>query len=199
MVVTPLDLDLGPSTMTFPIKAEAIVRALYTGVNPQDDEARRIAIQRVGEQLAFSLGPRWGNKKRAGLSDAFRSPDSIAYQEDDDTISVWDIQASSGLILVHEGKEADYPHLSPSEATFMVCAPVNHLGLSESVPAPGPTPPNPGTPKIGARLKAIETELQLIRISLAKLHEKLVDCPNFPNYTGRIFGYGVTLRPTDDE
>mgnify|MGYP001575761474 CR=1 FL=1 len=113
--------------MTFPARAVEIVLALYLGVNPQDDTARRIAIQRTCEQVVFELGAQWGNKKRAGLSDDFRSPDSIAYLEPSGAVSVWDIQLSSGAIDVHEGKLATHPNLPPSEAAFMPCAPVNHL------------------------------------------------------------------------
>ncbi len=71
--------------MNFPGRAVEIVLALYKA-NPQNDDERRVHIQRVGEQLCYELGPNWGNKKRAGLSDAFRSPDSIAYREADGTI-----------------------------------------------------------------------------------------------------------------
>ena len=134
--------------MKLPARGVEIVDALYR-VNPQDDAARRIAIQQVGEQMAHELGMRWGNKKRAGLSDSFRSPDSLAYLEDDQTVSVWDVQAASGQILVHADKPPDHPRLSPDEATFMPCEPVDHLGVEpDPVPAPGPIDPTPGTPDL---------------------------------------------------
>lgn len=128
----------------FPAKAMEAVNALYAGVNPQDDDARKVAIKRTCEQLAADLGPRWGGKKRAGLPDDYRSPDSLAFSEEDGSVSVWDIQASSGAILVHAGKAPDYPRLPPSEAAFMPCEPRNHMGA----PGPGTSPPSPGTPPV---------------------------------------------------
>lgn len=126
----------------FPAKAMEAVNALYAGVNPQDDGARRVAIIRTCEQLAADLGPRWGGKKRAGLPDDYRSPDSLAFSEDDGSISIWDIQASSGAILVHAGKTPDYPRVPAAEAAFMACEPKNHMGG----PIVGTPPPSPGIP-----------------------------------------------------
>lgn len=136
--------------MTFPQRGMDVIDALYRGVNPQDDVARKVAIQRVGEQMSFDLGPEWGNKKRTGLSDDFRSADSVAYAENDGTTSVWDIQASNGAILVTAGKAPDYPHLSPDEAEFIACDPINHLG--------GPAP-EPGDPQLADRVAILEAEL----------------------------------------
>lgn len=171
--------------MNFPARGVEIVRALYTA-NPQNDDERRIHIQRVGEQLVYELGPNWGNKKRAGLSDAFRSPDSIAYRESDGTVSVWDVQASSGQILVHDGKPADHPNLPESEATFMPCAAVNHLVVTP----PGPPGPEPGTP---APSPGSPVDLGPVLAALADLRgivEQLRDKPpidqRFPVYTGSI-------------
>ena len=154
----------------FPSKAMDAVNALYAGVNPQDDEARKVAIRRTCEQLSADLGPRWGGKKRAGLPDDYRSPDSLAYQEDDGTVSVWDIQASSGAILVHAGKTPDYPRLPPTEAAFMACVPTNHMG----VPAPLPQPPPvvvvpPSTPPID--LSNLEGKIDTLAAALAA-HEQ---------------------------
>jgi hypothetical protein len=140
----------------FPARGVEIVNELYAGVNPQDDNARRVSIHRTCAQMVHDIGPKWGNKKRAGLSDDFRSPDSIAYLEDDGAVSVWDIQASSGQILVHAGKPPDYPRLSPSEAAFMPCTPANYLNpappppvvVHPPVPGPGPVVPTPGTPDL---------------------------------------------------
>jgi hypothetical protein len=140
--------------MTFPQRGMDIIDALYRGVDPQDDDARRVAIQRVGEQMSFDLGPEWGNKKRTGLSDDFRSADSVAFQEADLTVSVWDIQASSGAILVAAGKPPDYPHLPSDEAEFIQCAPINHLGGPDPDPAPVPD-----DPELSARVSVLEREL----------------------------------------
>lgn len=138
-----------------PQRVVDIINALYAGVNPQDDGARRIAIQKVGEQARHDLGPRWGNKKRAGLSDDFRSPDSIAVLEDDQTVSVWDVQSSSGQILVVAGSQPTHPHLSPDEATFMPCNPVDHMGSGTPDP---PDPPDPPSDDLEARVSLLETQ-----------------------------------------
>lgn len=154
--------------MVFPTGGRAIVNLLYAGVNPQDDGARRVAIQRTGEQFAHTFGAQWGNKKRAGLGDDFRSPDSLAYQHPDGTVDVWDIQASSGAILVADGKPADHPGLSPGEATFMPCEPKNHLDIT---PDPGTPPPNPGTPPPAVDLRELRMMLTDALVSLEELKE----------------------------
>ncbi len=152
----------------FPAKAMDAVNALYAGVNPQDDGARRVAIVRTCEQLSADLGPRWGGKKRAGLPDDFRSPDSLAFHEEDGSVSVWDVQASSGAILVHAGKTPDYPRLPASEAAFMGCEPKNHMG------APTPPPPLPGIPPPPI---VIQPPIDLSRLAtkedLARLEQKV--------------------------
>ena len=168
----------------FPARGVEIVNELYAGVNPQDDNARRVSIHRTCSQLVFELGPRWGNKKRAGLSDDFRSPDSLAYLEDDSAVSVWDIQASSGAILVHAGKPPDYPRLPSSEAAFMPCAPANYLMpqppppvvIPPSAPPPVVVPPVPPTvvtcaecPEILERVKGIQDDTQALRSGAARV------------------------------
>ena len=190
--------------MTFPVDAFDVMRQLYAKfpvLVQGDEDQRRVLIRICAEQIAYVLGARWGNKKRAGLGDAFRSKDSIAYLEDDGTCSVWDTQHGvTRALIVRAGSEPNYPHLPVSDATFMTVQPTDHLGLDQPVPDPGPSVPNPGTPDIGARLTAIDRELQLIRLSLAKLHEKpapVMPAPVivFPEYTGKLFGYTITLRP----
>lgn len=177
--------------MNFPARGIAIIQALYKA-SPQDDVARRIDIQRVGEQMAHDLGPNWGNKKRAGLSDDFRSPDSIAYREDDGSVSVWDIQASNGAILVHADKPADHPNLPASEAAFMPCVPTNHLG---GEPLPGEVPPL-GSPAPSADLGLVLAEIESVRARLdgielqiagiAALVAKPQPSVTFPVYKGAI-------------
>lgn len=120
----------------FPQRGVEILHALYAGVNPQDDDARRDRITAVCAAMARELGPRWGGKKRAGLGDEFRSPDSLAYLEDNGSVSVWDVQLSSGALDVFAGKPPNYPRLSPSEATFMPCG-------GEEPPPVTPVPSQP--------------------------------------------------------
>ena len=149
--------------MTFPARAVDIVLALYLGVNPQDDAARRVAIQRTCEQVVFELGTQWGNKKRAGLGDEFRSPDSIAYLEPSGAVSVWDVQSSSGAILVSAGKPPDHPHLPPSEAAFMPCAPVNHLSTLappiDNLPPPIDNPPHVDLSRLETKIDVLTERL----------------------------------------
>jgi hypothetical protein len=152
--------------MVFPQRGMEIVDALYRGVDPQDDDARKAAIQEVGEQMARDLGREWGNKKRAGLSDDFRSPDSIAFQEADGSTSVWDIQASSGAILVFAGKPPDYPRLPPSEATFIPCTPIDHMGDGGEVDPPQSEDLTP-------RVVALETEVARLREVLENVARRL--------------------------
>lgn len=137
--------------MQFPTGGRAIMEKFYE-LHPElvkgDDNSRRALIKLVGEQFAFSFGPRWGNKKRAGLGDDFRSADSIAYKEDDGSVSVWDTQSGSDFsLLAKDGSEADYPHLPASDAAFMDCNPTDHLNLViPTTPIP-PDQGNPGVPK----------------------------------------------------
>lgn len=153
----------------FPAKAMEAVNALYAGTNPQDDEARKVAIKKTCEQLAADLGPRWGGKKRTGLPDDYRSPDSLAFHEEDGSVSVWDIQASSGAILVHAGKTPDYPRLPAAEATFMSCEPRNWMGGNlpspGAPPVPGPSPvPPPVPPPPPIDLSQVATKEDVARL-----------------------------------
>jgi hypothetical protein len=175
--------------MQFPARGIEIIAALYKA-SPQDDAARRLDIQKVGEQMAHDLGPQWGNKKRAGVSDDLRSPDSIAFLEADLTCSVWDIQASNGAFLVHAGKEPDFPHLPMGEATFMPCDPKNHLA-GNPMPGEVPEPPKPSEPlpsvDIGPVLAKLDA-LQLQVDGLAAVISALVRKPDmqFPVYEGTV-------------
>jgi hypothetical protein len=148
----------------FPQRGVEIVNELYAGVNPQDDAARRLAIHRVCAQMVYELGVQWGNKKRTGLSDDFRSPDSIAWRvSDGQPVSVWDIQSSSGQILVSAGKPPDYPNLPTSEAEFMPCAPMNYLTPAPPPPTPAPSP-QPAPPPVPQPVPTID---------LSKVYERL--------------------------
>jgi hypothetical protein len=151
----------------FPSRGIEIVNELYAGVNPQDDTARKLAIHRTCSQMVFELGASWGNKKRAGLSDEFRSPDSIAYLEADGSVSVWDVQTSSGAITVFAGKPPDYPKLPPSEAAFMACAPMNYLNPPPPVPVPPvPSPVPSPTPVPVLDLSGLERQIAALDAKL---------------------------------
>lgn len=155
----------------FPDRGVEIVANLYAGVNPQNDDLRRAAIRKVCEAMATELGPNWGGKKRAGLGDEFRSPDSIAYREADGSVSVWDVQTSSGQITVFPGKAPDYPRLPASEAAFMSCV---VAGEPPQVPPPVSNPPPvivlpPSTPPVD--LSGLERKLDQLIADVAA-HEQ---------------------------
>lgn len=143
----------------FPQGGRAVVDAMcakFPELFVNDDEKQRVLTQRIGEQFAFTFGTQWGNKKRAGLSDAFRSKDSIAALEADGTVSIWDMfQGSSPVVvLVSDGKPPDFPNDSPANTTFMPCTPFDHLGGGGG-PQPEPEP----DPALEARVKALEDAL----------------------------------------
>lgn len=138
----------------FPSGGRAVVDAMcakFPELFVNEDDKQRVLIERIGEQFTHTYGPQWGNKKRAGLSDAFRSKDSIAVKEPDGSISVWDVfQGSSPVvILVQDGTPPDHPKLSTDEATFMACQPFDHLGM-------GGGSTEPPSSDLEARVEALE-------------------------------------------
>lgn len=147
------------STTALPQGSREIIEhlcRLFPDLFVNEDEKQRVLTQKIGEQFAFTFGDRWGNKKRAGLSDDFRSKDSIAVREDDGTISVWDMFSSGLDILVHDGDlpvPGSHANLPPSEAAFIPCEPINHLAGN---PLPGETPPEPGEADLEDRVESLE-------------------------------------------
>ena len=204
-------------TTAFPVGGRAIVEQLvakFPALAVNDDDLQRQLTIKIGEQFAHSYGPRWGNKKRAGLSDDFRSKDSIAVQEMDGTTSVWDLFAGNASvdILVHDGAAPHHPNLG-GDATFMPCEAVNHLGLH--VPDPGPIEPDPGTPptvdprEIQMLLTTALVSLEEVKATVRMLTDVITGLAAvmsesgkrpppavvFPEYTGKLLGYSITLRP----
>ena len=156
----------------FPQRGVEIIDTLYRGVNPQDDGARRIRIKITCEQFTHDLGVRWGGKKRAGLTDDSRSPDSIAYLEADQTVSVWDIQLSSGAIDVSAGKPANHPNLPASDATFMPCDARDHIGGGTGVPPPVTVVPPP-TLDLSSLVVAIREDGAQTRLEVRDMRKSL--------------------------
>lgn len=193
--------------MIFPQKGIDAIRALYKA-SPQDEAARKHDIQVVGEQMCFDLGSRWGNKQRTGVNS--RSADSIAYLEDNDTVSVWDIQASNGDILVSAGDPPKYPNLPPSEADFIDCIAFNHMG-TEPIPIPEPEPPSNNDDimevlnQVILNQEEFKVQQQLILDTVNMHTQMLTDILNqgtgtgflitYPDYVMRIFGQDVKLTP----
>jgi len=142
----------------FPQGGRAILeqmKAKYPDLAVNEDTRQRQLIQKIGEQFAFTYGPNWGNKKRAGLSDAFRSKDSIAVQLPSGHLDIWDVFQGNAEVttLVNDGDQPSHANLPPSEAAFMPCEPVNYLNL----PTPGTTEPTPGTEEQYRELRAMLT------------------------------------------
>lgn len=181
---------------TFPARGVEIINALYKGVNPQDDGARRIAIVRVCEQMRFDLGALWSNKVRTGLDPKFfTSPDSIAWSAgDDQPVSVWDVQRSDGFILVHEGKAADHPNIPRDEADTVDCTATNHMGSSGPVdPPPVDPPPTEPPVDLGPVWAAIEL-LQSLVTQLAQRITALEARPVAVECRAAVFGIPVSCR-----
>ena len=203
-------------TTPFPVGGRAIVDQLvakFPALAVNDDDLQRQLTIKIGEQFAHSYGPRWGNKKRAGLSDDFRSKDSLAVQEFDGTTSVWDLFSSSVAILVNDGDlpaPGTHANLSPGEATFMPCEAVNHLGLNEPAPDPEPEPdPEIDPREIRMLLTTAIVSLEEVKATVRMLTDVITGLAAvisesgkrppppvvFPEYTGKLLGYSITLRP----
>lgn len=146
-LLTAAPIASAQTSIGFPPQGVRIIDALaaqHADLAWGDDTQRRALVKMIGEQMAFELGPRWGNKKRTGLGDEYRSKDSIGYFEDDGTCSVWDWQdGGTRTRKISEGDAPTYSHLPAKEATCMAVEPRNHLGAA---PSPGPVAPTPSTP-----------------------------------------------------
>lgn len=199
--------------MQFPSHAVVLMLRIYDKFPTLplgDDDARRELIRKCGEQIVHIFGPRWGNKKRAGVGDEFRSKDAIAYLEDDGTCSVWDTQnGSSRKLSVMPGSAPHYPRLPTDVATFMPLSPVNHLGI-DPVDRPLPSPPVLEDRTLQTRVFAlegrVESLLQRIKevsdFALA-IHVSTVQKPlkdHLPRYVAkiRLFGFMTTIVSTPE-
>lgn len=188
----------------FPTGGRAIVERLaakFADLFVNDDERQRQLTIKIGEQFAFTFGPQWGNKKRAGLSDDFRSKDSIAVREPDGTTSVFDMFSSGLVILVNDGDlptPGSHAHLPPSEATFMPCQPSDHLGnnqLPGEVPEPGETPSAPGDlGPVLERLDAQAADLAALRGLVQQLLDKPAPTVTVPPIVFPLYEGDVAMR-----
>lgn len=188
------------------------IRALYKASHT-DEPARKRDIKLVGEQMSFDLGDRWGNKKRTGLSDDDRGADSIAFHEDNGTVSVWDIQSSiDGSIHVNAGDPPTFPNLPTNEATFIPCEPINHMGNGNGN---GEEPPDENDDEIIAKLDEILVKQDVLihmanqQTEILNQHtvmlQQIIDKPIgsaepfpiiYPTYSFRdIFGRTQTMQP----
>lgn len=155
----------------FPVGGRSIVERMtqkFPELFKNDDELQRELTRKINQQFAFTYGPKWGGKKRAGVPDALQSKDSQAVLEPDGTTSVWDMFSSSLAILVNDGDlpiPGSHANLPPSEATFMPAAPFDYLGIGGSVP-PDPAPPSDHEARIAALEATVAEQDALIQVLL---------------------------------
>ena len=191
----------------FPAGGRAIIEQLaakFPALFVNDDEKQRQLTTKIGEQFAFTFGQKWGNKKRAGLGDEFRSKDSVAVKEPDGTTSVFDMFSSGMAILVNDGDlpaSPSHANLPPSEATFLACQPVDHLnGFSTPNPNPNPTPnPGPAAPvdlgPVLAKLDAQTAEIAALRGMVQRLLDKPAPEITVPPIAFPVYEGDVAIRP----
>ena len=183
----------------FPNGGRAIIEQLaakFPELFVNDDEKQRQLTTKIGEQFAHSYGPQWGNKKRAGLGDEFRSKDSIAVREPDGTTSVWDMFSSGMAILVNDGelpKPGTHANLPASEATFMPCQPVDHLGNGSTGGNGIPTPVD--LRPVLAKLDAQSAEIAALRGMIQQLIDRPVPTITVPPVTFPSYEGDVAIRP----
>lgn len=182
-----------------------------------DENQRRQLTQKIAEQVNFEFGPRYGMKARAGGNISNASKDSLAYLEDDTTVSVWDWQnGTTRKPQVVPGMEPTHPHLPLNEAKFITVSPVNHLNTPDT---------NDGDEdddndddyiqeltkalnEMNDNLKAIRTDnVRMLENQMAIMQaiQLILDKPTppiephlviFPEYEGQIGWSGkVTLKP----
>ena len=191
----------------FPNGGRAIIEQLaakFPDLFVNDDAKQRQLTMKIGEQFAFAFGPKWGNKKRTGLGDEFRSKDSVAVQEPDGTTSVWDMFSSGMAILVNDGDLPEVPshaNLPPSEATFMPCQPVDHLFNGSPNPNPNPNPdPHPNVTKVDlgpvlAKLDAQAAEIAALRGMVQQLLDKPAPEITVPPIVFPVYEGDVAIKP----
>ena len=195
----------------FPSGGRAIVEkmaAQFPALFVNDDEKQRQLTTKIGEQFAFTFGSQWGNKKRANLSDDFRSKDSIAVREADGTTSVWDMFSSGMAILVNDGDlpvPGSHANLPPSEAAFMPCTPVNHLNGGTGGTTGGMTGGTTGgttahgTPvdlgPVLAKLDAQMAEIAVLRGMVQQLLDKPAPEITVPPVAFPVYEGDVAIRP----
>ena len=190
----------------FPIGGRAIIEQLgakFPALFVNDDDKQRELTIKIGEQFAFAFGLKWGNKKRAGLGDEFRSKDSIAVKEPDGTTSVFDMFSSGMAILVNDGDLPESPshaNLPSSEATFMPCQAVDHLnGLTgRTGGTTGGTESHATSVDLGpvlAKLDAQAAEIAALRGMVQQLLDKPAPEITVPPVAFPVYEGDVAIRP----
>lgn len=167
-----------------------------------NDDDRRSLTQKIAEQVAYELGPRWGQKR----ADPGRplSKDTLAFNGDDQ-LHGWDL--FNGTTREANQFPDEINPVEMKEQVFVPVTPTNHLQAppapsAPSVPAPQVPVPQPCQFKpcdCGPDLVAILAELERLKAqvesqtgALAVLIAK--PTPPMPTKAvGRLFGASIKL------
>lgn len=191
--------------MTFAPRVQEIVNRFSAQFpdlrTSKNDDDRRALTQKIAEQVAFELGPRWGQKR----ADPGRpiSKDTLAFKGDDQ-LHGWDLFNGST-------REANqFPdEINPAEMreqVFVPVTPTNHFSVETPpiVELP-PTPPAPQTCQFKpcdcqVDLVNIYKELELLKVEVAAANTaraialaKLAQLTIPTKAEGRLFGTRIVL------
>lgn len=150
--------------MTFAPRVQEIVNSFsarydYLRTSLNDDD-RRSLTQKIAEQVAYELGPRWGQKR----ADPGRpiSKDTLAFNGDDQ-LHGWDLFNGSTR-AANQFPEEVPPH-EMKEQVFVPVIPTNHLGAPQAPPAPEPQPaPQPAA----CQCQFVPCDSEPLRLELAQ-------------------------------
>lgn len=168
-----------------------------------NDDDRRSLTQKIAEQVAYELGPRWGQKR----ADPGRplSKDTLAFNGDDQ-LHGWDL--FNGTTREANQFPDEINPVEMKEQVFVLVTPTNHLG-APSAPSAPPAPPVPQAPApqtcqftpcdCGPDLVAIFAELERLKAEVASQTGALAaliakPTPPIPTRAeGRLFGARIVL------
>lgn len=189
--------------MTYPARVQQIVNALctkYPDLVVGDDDARRLLIRKIAEQIAFELGPAWGTKASSPTNPP--SKDAIALQENG-ALYAWD------LINGASRQPNQFPEsMTITGQYFIAVTPTDHLGV-QSAPST-PETPAPITCQfdltaVFARLDTLDSRLadlyaqsERIFANLTAQHQAIqagLAAFTIPEFSGSVLGLPITLKP----
>ncbi len=131
--------------MRFPSRAQEIVDQFYSRERrafEESDDTRRGIVRLIAEQLAFELGPHYGNKAATHTNP--QGPSTIAYESTNGTLGGWRVIDGDGSVTgIANAPLPDPPWQSFAGQMFIARDPIDHLGISAmpDPPAPLPSPP----------------------------------------------------------
>lgn len=192
------------AAQTFPVRAQAIVDALYEreqalAHSPNEDD-RRALTRRMAEQVRHELGETWGTKASSPMNPP--SKDALAQKQPDGKLFAWDWQ--NGATRLPQRPPLFYDITGQH---FIAVNPVNHLAaVPRPVPTPEPSPPAPDLTvmlqQIRDLLGSVARQVEETRTSLEQRTDRmqaglevLASRPLGVPLRGSIFGVPVVLRP----